>query len=69
MTIVERPLDIGDVVRLKSGSPKLTVVGFTMSGVAVAWIAYNGQEPQQAVYPLSCLEVDNANAARRLTGR
>ena len=68
MILPERPLDIGDIVRLKSGSPKLTVVGHTMSGVAVAWIAFNSQEPQQAIYPLSCLEASDART-RQLTGR
>lgn len=63
MNLVERKFLIGDVVSLKSGSPRLTVVGYTMNGVSVEWIAYNTGVPHTAVYPASCLELSDRRLA------
>lgn len=58
LNLVERAFNVGDLVRLKSGSPRLVVTGHTYSGVKVEWIGVDRHLPQAAVYPASCLVID-----------
>ena len=48
----------GDVVRLRSGSPRMTVVGFGKTGVRVIWIHYNTGKVQRATIPVDALVRD-----------
>lgn len=57
---------LGDVVRLRSGSPRLVVTEIVpaLSGeherdaVSVAWIVYGTGTPQDSIYPASCLKLE-----------
>lgn len=56
---------IGDVVRLVSGSPRLTVVGVTVDKtVIVGWIGYGTHVPHKLEVPPECLKLDGNNNGR-----
>lgn len=49
---------VGDVVHLKSGSPRMTVVSMHPDNpdITVAWVVYNTGELKQAVLPVLALK-------------
>lgn len=51
-------MKVGDVVRLRSGSPRMTVVGFGKTGVRVIWFHYNTDTVQRATIPVVALVRD-----------
>jgi uncharacterized protein YodC (DUF2158 family) len=64
-------LNTGDVVRLKSGGPKMTVTQVAVrDGVTVAWTAwFDGTTTKDGHYPVNALEIAPARAASvRLAG-
>jgi uncharacterized protein YodC (DUF2158 family) len=51
----KKPLQVGDTVRLNSGSPKLVVTDFIYDGrVVVEWIGAEGKM-QSAILPRPCV--------------
>ena len=56
---VELNLVAGDIVRLKSGSCKMVVLGYgEYCHIRCGWIAYTSQEPQEAEYPVAALKLE-----------
>jgi len=51
------PLEPGDVVKLKSGGPAMTVVAVKDDGVHCLWYADMADEVKTAVIPAFCLEL------------
>jgi uncharacterized protein YodC (DUF2158 family) len=51
------PLEPGDVVRMKSGGPGMTVVAVKDDGVHCIWYADMTDEVRTAVIPAICLEL------------
>ncbi len=49
-------ITVGDIVRLKSGSPDLAVVSVKANGAMVEWPTANS-EMQRHVFPQACLTV------------
>lgn len=48
-------MNIGDTVHLVSGSPRMTVIGVTASGIiTTAWVAYNTGVPHTMSGLASC---------------
>lgn len=47
--------ETGDVVQLKSGSPKMTVVSVVADAITVVWIHYNTGNLQTVTVPAVCL--------------
>jgi uncharacterized protein YodC (DUF2158 family) len=47
----------GDVVRLKSGGPKMTVTGMDAEKVWVSWFDDVKGEPKHAVFPKATVEI------------
>ena len=54
--ISSNPFVVGDVVNLKSGSPRLTVSSVTETQVCVVWISYGPAEFFSAVLPWQALK-------------
>jgi uncharacterized protein YodC (DUF2158 family) len=52
---------VGDVVRLKSGSPRMVVVDIASDYVTCNWIAYSTNTPQGYPYPIKCVEHDRGS--------
>lgn len=51
------PMEIGDVVRLKSGGPKMTIVSIDESaGASCTWFDRNGKR-HESVFALATVEV------------
>ena len=50
-------MDIGDIVFLKSGSPKLTVTNVSERSADVSWISSHGVE--RHTFPQACLTSEN----------
>ena len=46
--------EVGDVVRLKSGSPPLTIEKITVDGIYVAWLNHWNNIKRDA-FPAACL--------------
>jgi uncharacterized protein YodC (DUF2158 family) len=57
-TISQAPFNVGDVVRLKSGSPKLTVeyVYLYQPHIKVGVCWFDGSQTMRYEYPDKCLE-------------
>ncbi len=53
-----RPFAVGDVVYLRSGSPRLTVISIVpnVAYVEVAWIVYESGELRKATLPEAAFE-------------
>ena len=52
-------MEIGDVVHLKSGGPKMTVEIITeaMAGMVIRCVWFDGQELKRGIFPAATLEV------------
>lgn len=53
------PFEPGDVVKLKSGGPSMTVVAVKSDGVHCLWYADMADEVKTAVVPAICLELSD----------
>lgn len=60
-TSLSFPLEPGDVVKLKSGGPAMTVVSVKDDGVHCLWYAEMADEVKTAVIPAICLELADAD--------
>lgn len=47
---------VGETVRLKSGSPRLSIVSIDDNRISVSWITYGTHLLQIATFPIECLE-------------
>lgn len=60
-------MNIGDIVHLVSGSPRMTVVGVTPSGIiTTSWVAYNTGVPHTLSAYASCFKLEGEAAARSM---
>lgn len=50
-------MDIGNVVKLKSGGPIMTVIEVDTSSVTCTWFGKAGGEPQVSGFPTAALEL------------
>lgn len=55
---------VGDVVRLKSGGPPMTVEGFDSGSVRVVWID-DRQQTHRETFPPEALQTENGSAPMR----
>jgi uncharacterized protein YodC (DUF2158 family) len=52
----EAPFEAGDLVRLKSGGPKMTVTAVSGGSIVVSWFPYGTKQMEQTAVHPSALE-------------